>query len=265
MTSSKEFAGKIRFRARRLANSVGYDIHKLSEAPTAPVEPERPPTILPSTDEAIADLMEVARPRAVIDVGANVGQFARKMRDLGFDGPIISFEPQPEAHAALSAAAEHDPEWTVAPRCAVGASNGSAQILVASNSETSSMLETLDLLTDNAPTAVNIGAAETPVRRLDDLLAELGFDPKDSLLKVDTQGFESEVLRGAALTLPVVAAAHVELSLAPLYDGQALASEIFALFGAAGLELSIINDCFNAGDGRILQIDGGFTRMGTRK
>lgn len=265
MTSSQELAGRIRSRARGLANELGYDVHKLREKPAQPVEPERPPTILPSADEAIAELMEVAHPRAVIDVGANTGQFASWVRNSGFDGPIISFEPQPEEHAALAAAAELDSAWIVAPRCALGASDGTAQIHVAGNSQSSSMLEMLDLHKDNAPTSAYVDSLETPVRRLDDVVAELGFDPADALLKIDTQGFETEVLRGAPLTLPAIVAAHVELSLAPLYDGQALASEIFALFGAAGLELSIINDCFNTGDGRILQIDGGFTRMGAGK
>lgn len=262
MSSSHELAGRIRSRARGLANDLGYDVHKLREAPEPGAEPERPPTILPNADEAVAELMEVARPRAVIDVGANVGQFASWVRRSGFDGPIISFEPQPDEHAELAAASELDAEWTVAPRCAVGSGDGTAQIHVAGNSQSSSMLEMLDLHKDNAPASVYVDSLETPVRRLDDLLAEFDFDPAGALLKIDTQGFESEVLRGASLTLPVIAAAHVELSLAPLYDGQALVSEIFALFGAAGLELSIINDCFNADDGKILQIDGGFTRMG---
>jgi len=264
MTSSQELAGKIRSRARGLANELGYDVHKLKEEPDQPVEPERQQTILPGADEATARLMAVAQPRAVIDIGANIGQFASWVRASGFDGPIISFEPQPEEHAALTAAAERDPEWIVAPRCALGSSEGTAQIHVAGNSQSSSMLEMLDLHKDNAPTSAYVDSIETPVRRLDDMLAELGFDPTDALLKIDTQGFETEVLRGAPSTLPVIAAAHVELSLAPLYDGQALASEIFALFGAAGLELSIINDCFNTGDGQILQIDGGFTRLGSR-
>jgi FkbM family methyltransferase len=262
MTSSQELAGRIRSRARGLANELGYDVHKLREDPDERVESGRPPTILPGANEAIAQLMEVAQPRAVIDVGANIGQFASWVRGSGFEGPIISFEPQPDEHAALTAAAERDPEWIVAPRCAVGATDGSAQIHVAGNSQSSSMLEMLDLHKDNAPTSAYVDSLETPVHRLDDMLAELGFDPTNSLLKIDTQGFETEVLRGASSTLPVIAAAHVELSLAPLYEGQALASEIFALFGAAGLELSIINDCFNTGDGRILQIDGGFTRLG---
>lgn len=262
MSSTQELAGKLRSRARGLVNDLGYDVHKLRDAPEQSAEPERPPTILPSADEATAVLLESTQPSAVIDVGANTGQFASRVRGSGFDGPIISFEPQPEEHAALTAAAALDSEWIVAPRCALGAGDGTAQINVAGNSESSSMLEMLDLHKDNAPTSAYVNSFETPVRRLDDMLAELGFDPEGALLKIDTQGFEAEVLRGAPLTLPVITAAHVELSLAPLYDGQALASEIFALFGAAGLELTIINDCFNTGDGRILQIDGGFTRMG---
>ncbi|MBI2690735.1 MAG: FkbM family methyltransferase [Solirubrobacterales bacterium] len=265
MTSSRELAGKIRSRARGLANDLGYDVHKLRDEPVQPGEPDLPPTTLLSADEAIAELMEVAHPRAVIDVGANIGQFASWVRGSGFDGPIISFEPQPVEHAELTAAAEFDSEWFVAPRCAVGASDGNAQIHVAGNSQSSSMLGMLDLHRDNAPTSAYVDSIETPIRRLDDLLAELGFDPTDALLKIDTQGYEAEVLRGAPSTLPVIAAAHVELSLAPLYAGQALASEIFALFGAAGLELAIINDCFNTGDGQILQIDGGFTRLNAAK
>jgi FkbM family methyltransferase len=262
MSSTQDLAGKIRSRARGLANELGYDVHKLRQPPDQPIGPDRPRTFLPGANEAIAQLMEVAQPRAVIDVGANIGQFASWVRASGFDGPIISFEPQPEEHAVLAAAADVDPEWIVAPRCAVGSGDGTATIHVAGNSQSSSLLAMLDLHQDNAPTSAYVDSLETPVHRLDDMLADLGFDPADALLKIDTQGFETEVLRGAPLSLPVIAAAHVELSLAPLYEGQALPSEIFALFGAAGLELSIINDCFNTGDGRILQIDGGFTRLG---
>jgi FkbM family methyltransferase len=210
-------------------------------------------------------LLRQVEPRAVIDVGANIGQFASWVRESGYTGEIISFEPQPEEHAVLVESAKSDPAWTVAPRCALGAGDGTVQIHVSANSQSSSILPMLDLCSDNAPTAAYVDAIETPVRRLDDVLAEVGFDPRDSLLKIDTQGFETEVLRGATATLPVIAAANVELSLAPLYEGQALASEIFALFGAAGLELSIINDCFNTGDGQILQIDGSFTRVGAKK
>lgn len=262
MPSAEEIAGQTRSRARDLIKKLGYDVHRIREEPP---EPERRPTILPTADEATASLIEAAKPQAVLDVGANIGQFASWVRGSGFTGRIISFEPQPDEHAALVAAAESDPAWTVAPRCALGSSTGAAQIHRSGNSQSSSMLEMLDLHSDNAPASAYVDSVEAPVRTLDDVLAELGFDAKDSLLKIDTQGFEAEVLKGATATLPLIAAASAELSLAQLYDGQAMASEIFALFGAAGLELTSINDCFNTADGQILQIDGTFTRMGAGK
>jgi FkbM family methyltransferase len=221
MTTAQEIAEKTRSRARSLVQGFGYDVHKLRDEPTA-------------------QLMEVAASSAVIGVGANTGQFASWVRDTGFEGEIISFEPQPEEHAALVSAAETDPARTIAPRCAPGAANGTAQIHVAGNSLSSSLLEMLDLHSANATMSAYADS-------------------------IDTQGSEAEVLGGATTTLPKIAADHAELSLAPLYDGQALASEIFALFGAAGLELTAVNEYFNTGDCQIAQTDGGFTRMGERK
>ncbi|MBJ7354166.1 MAG: FkbM family methyltransferase [Thermoleophilaceae bacterium] len=268
MLSAQELAGRMRSRARSLVQQLGYDVHKIRAEPTPPAPPTPPepsPLNLPTADQAIATLIENTNPRAVIDVGANIGQFATWVRDAGFNGEIISFEPQIEEHKVLAGIAEPDADWVVAPRCALGASEGVAQLHLAGNSQSSSLLDMLELHSANAPTSVYVDSVETPVRRLDDVLAEVGFDPADALLKIDTQGFETEVLRGASATLPLVVAAHVELSLAPLYADQALTSEIFALLAAADLELSMVNDGFRTPDGQLLQIDGGFMRMGSGK
>ena len=40
---------------------------------------------------------------AVIDVGANIGQYGRRLRAAGWSGPILSYEPIPELHEALLA------------------------------------------------------------------------------------------------------------------------------------------------------------------
>ncbi|MBJ7457927.1 MAG: FkbM family methyltransferase [Thermoleophilaceae bacterium] len=259
MINWSELAGKSRMHARAAANRFGYDVHKIDPVPD--LTPARPPTTLPTAEAGTARLMQQTRPRAVIDVGANVGQFASWVRASGFTGPIISFEPQPDEHAELLRASENDPDWTIVPRVAVGSADGAAQIHLAGNSQSSSLLKMLDLHVVNAPDSAYVGTVETPVRRLDDLLAEADFDPTDALLKVDTQGYEHEVLRGAPDTLGRISSAMLELSLAPLYDGQALASNLFTLLGSAGLELSMLIGCFNSGDGEILQCDGAFTRL----
>ena len=72
---------------------------------------------------------------SVIDVGANAGQFRDQIRDeVGFAGPIYSFEPDPALVAALMCRAVADPAWTVFP-CALGASAGTMALNVMENSE----------------------------------------------------------------------------------------------------------------------------------
>ena len=70
----------------------------------------------------------------ILDVGADSGQFAQDLRVDGCRGQIVSFEPLSQAHAVLAAVAASDPLWDVTERCAVGASDRSAEINIADNS-----------------------------------------------------------------------------------------------------------------------------------
>jgi FkbM family methyltransferase len=157
--------------------------------------------------------------RCILDVGANVGQYASELREWGYRGQIVSFEPLSQAHAALSRAAAGDPAWTVAPRCAVGAARASSVINIAANSVSSSLLEMNETHEKAAPNSKYSGREEVEIRPLDDLVAELCDPAGPFYLKIDTQGYEKAVLEGAAKTLPRCAAVQLELSLTPLYDG----------------------------------------------
>ncbi len=55
----------------------------------------------------------------VIDVGANVGQYGTQLRDWGYRGRIMSFEPMRDEYAALSRLAEADGNWDTT-RCSPG-------------------------------------------------------------------------------------------------------------------------------------------------
>src|SRR5258707_26838 len=79
----------------------------------------------------------------VLDVGANTGQFVHQCRAAGYKGEIISFEPSADAHAGLLRSAAADPLWTVADRMALGATTGEAEINIAANSYSSSILPML--------------------------------------------------------------------------------------------------------------------------
>lgn len=198
---------------------------------------------------------------AVIDVGANDGGYGRFLREGGFRGAILSFEPLSVAHAALTVAAARDPDWHVAPRMALGEADGTADIHVAGNSTSSSLLPMRALHVDAAPKSKYVGIEHVPVRTLDGVRHAAIDRATRILLKIDTQGYEMPVLRGAAALLRRVTGVQLELSLAPLYEGQALYREIIDTLADAGLELwNVLPGFVDPSSGRMLQFDGVFFR-----
>ena len=103
----------------------------------------------------------------VLDVGANVGQFASEIRQNGFAGQIVSFEPLGDAYAELQQACAHDSMWDAYPRCALGDHEGEVEINVAANSESSSILPMLELHRNAAPQSVYKGVEKVVLNTLD--------------------------------------------------------------------------------------------------
>jgi FkbM family methyltransferase len=209
------------------------------------------------------ELIRGRRIDVVLDVGANDGPFAKALRAAGYTGRIVSFEPQSEAFGRLSAAAAADPAWT-GHRLALGATDGEAELHLAGNSSSSSLLEMSAQHLASAPESRYQGSESVPVARLDTLRAELVGAGDRVYLKVDTQGYELEVLRGAAGTLPQVDVVDVELSLVPLYDGAPLFDEVMHHLAGHGFVPVSLEPAFtDPADGRLLQLDGLFVRPAT--
>ena len=199
----------------------------------------------------------------VVDVGANTGQFARECRTAGYKGKIISFEPSAAAHAILLQSAVSDPLWKVADRMALGAAYGQTEINIAANSFSSSILPMLDTHLSAAPASRYLHKERVPLRRLDDILS-----PSDRriFLKLDVQGYESQVLTGATQLLAHTVAVQLEMSLLPLYEGEVLMSEVSTRMTGNGFELWDIEPSFrDPATGRLLQIDGIFTRPSSNR
>jgi len=197
--------------------------------------------------------------RTVLDVGANTGQFAAELRRRGYRGPIISFEPLSHAHALMLAAAATDPGWIVAERMALGAEEGEVEINVSENSASSSLLEVAARSIEAESLTRFIGSETTPVRRLDDVVLAEWEAPL--AIKLDTQGFELEVLRGAAETLKRTELVATEISLARLYHGGATASEVFAFLDRAGFRpISVTEGFADSRRHEVLQVDAVFVR-----
>ena len=199
----------------------------------------------------------------VIDVGANEGQYAAGLREIGYKGRIISVEPLTDAYARLCKASAHDSGWTVIPRTAIGDRDGSIVINIAANSgASSSALPMSDTLLDAAPEIAYIGSETVPIAKLDSIHPGWGLeDVEKTFLKIDVQGFESQVLAGAATLLSNIRGVQIELSLLPLYRGQVLALPIIQDLIAAGFELwHLMPEFVDQKSGRLLQFDAIFFR-----
>ncbi len=192
----------------------------------------------------------------VLDVGGNHGQTGQLMREIGFKGRIVSFEPLPSAHAILSEKASSDRLWEVAPRTAIGDTEGTAIIHESEASDVSSILPaTAEMHAAFHKTRV-IGDIETEVKTLDSLFDSYVKPGERVLLKVDTQGYEKAVLEGASASLDKIAGIRIELSLFALYEGETPYLELLQMLERKGFETYMLTETnFSVDLRRQLQID----------
>ncbi|MBF0235980.1 MAG: FkbM family methyltransferase [Desulfamplus sp.] len=198
----------------------------------------------------------------VLDIGANSGQFAKSLRTMGYSGKIVSFEPLSAPHLELMRNASSDMKWQVHQRCAIGDFNGQIQINVAGNSFSSSILPILNAHTSAESKSAYIAKETVNIQTLDTVAPQYLVDKRRFHIKIDTQGFEWQVLNGASDTLKNACGLTLELSLIPLYAGQRLWREIIDRLGAEGFTLWALQPEFiDPRDGRTLQVDATFFRL----
>jgi FkbM family methyltransferase len=207
----------------------------------------------------LAMLLDHHKVDVVLDVGANTGQYARSLRQFGYRGQIVSFEPMEVEHAALARSAAKDHHWRTV-HYALGQTQGDSVINVAGNSISSSILPMLETHATIAPHSLYTHTEKIEVNRLDDVLGELVMDSQRVFLKIDTQGFEREVLAGAAASIPKLVGLQIEMSFVPLYDGQMLLAEALKTATGYGMVMEGVESGFMHQDGRLFQMDGIFFR-----
>lgn len=201
----------------------------------------------------------------VIDVGANRGQYAAALRAAGWRGRIVSFEPLSEPYAQLAMASEQDAAWECR-RVALGRRRGGTRLNVSEDSRNSSVLTVGARHLRTVPDSRIVSVESVTMDRLDAIWPEVVRGARRPYLKMDTQGYELEVLHGAVRVLESAVVVEAELSLLPVYDSGPLFDDIFEFVSRRGFApIAFEGVLDDAETGEMLQADAIFRRTGASR
>jgi FkbM family methyltransferase len=216
-TRTEHMPTKLRTRLRYLArNLIGYDVHKYS------AEKELDPF-----NDAVA-VLGAASPITAFDVGANKGQTITAVLNAFPKATIHAFEPSPETfdrHLALLAS------WNIkVNKCGLGSTTGVLTFHENDSSDMSSFLPLGPSGWGNVSRKITV-----PVTTVDEYAAKNEIDHID-LLKIDTQGFDLEVIKGAGAMLGRgrIDLLLTEVTLDALYVGLPRFDQIYGFMADRG-------------------------------
>ncbi|MGR3931843.1 FkbM family methyltransferase [Streptomyces sp. BRA346] len=186
----------------------------------------------------VAGLLEKYQVNCVFDVGANAGQYGRRLRRLGYTGRIVSFEPTEEAFAKLEKAAKDDPEWWVFP-FALGREEATQSMHVGW-ATMNSLLGASDYGKERYRRFAKDRTEEIEIRRLDSVMdkALAGLTDPRPYLKMDTQGYDLEVFAGAGDRIEEFVGLQSEVAVLRLYEGSPAMSEAIAAYEDSGFGIT---------------------------
>lgn len=198
-------------------------------------------------------------PLTVVDIGANEGQFTRAILQTFPAAKIFAFEP------LLAAAREFERHFRANDRVrfhrqACGDLAGEAEININTFSQSSSILRLAEYHRSKFPSANEIGKAAVEVVRLDDAIRDYDFNIP-ALLKIDVQGYELHVLRGAKETLSRTQYVLVETCFVPMYEEEPAFEEIMKVLNDSGFRfMGPLSVLWDETKGIALQMDALFGR-----
>jgi len=194
--------------------------------------------------------------KVIIDVGANIGQFAQRFHKIIPEAKIYSFEPIKHCFEELkvNTAGINIEVFNFA----LGDTEEQVDINISKHSPSSSLLEMADLHKE-VFAGTDFQQKETIiVKKLDDIMPQLG-ELENILLKIDVQGFEDRVIRGGQETLKKVNTVIIETSFQELYHGQLLFDGIYRQLTDLGFVFGgNLSQAFNPKDGDILYAESIF-------
>lgn len=196
----------------------------------------------------------------VLDVGGNIGEFAELCRLTWPDASIDSFEPIPGAANTNRKRADRSGGWRV-HEVAIGSTDGTATLRLCTNQHSAStMMEPGKLRRERFGIRDVFHPIEVEVARLDRFRGLID-DGGRTLLKVDVEGFELEVLRGALHVLELVHVAIVEINQEPdIFVGAPSPDVVDAELRNVGLYFAGVAGVQLDPRGEVVQFDGVWSR-----
>jgi FkbM family methyltransferase len=197
----------------------------------------------------------------VLDVGANLGQYAVELRLIGFKGLIISFEPTPSLHAQIARWSKSHKNWATM-QIALGRETGTLPLNVMAVSTLNSFHQPSTAETDSfASVNTVVETVDVRVETLNELLpklqAQYGF--RRPFLKMDTQGHDVDVFDGANQVHDRIVGLQSEISVKRIYQGTLTWTEAIAHYQQDGFDLAGLY-AVNPGESELCELDCFMTR-----
>jgi len=197
--------------------------------------------------------------KTVLDVGASDGAFSTKARSIFPDAMIYAFEPIPQSYDKLIKKFKADSKFK-AFNVALGDNTGKLDFFKNEHIGASSFMKISDLQINAHPYTKDYSKIKVNIDRLDNYTEDLKINP-NILLKLDVQGYEIEVLKGAEKLLEEVKIVFSEVCFDYLYEGQPLFGDIIDFLSLRGYRISgIENIAQSIKDGTYLNADVFFIR-----
>jgi FkbM family methyltransferase len=205
-----------------------------------------------------------ASPKTVIDIGANVGQFAVAASRLFADAHVCSIEPDSRTATRLRNNLKSEQNANVLVT-AVGDYVGEVVFHVNNDSQVSSMLALGQDRVSAFPQSKVVEEISVPISTLDALFIQHQFE-KPILVKIDVQGAEDKVIRGSGKFLQDVDWVLMEVTFADLYEGEMDFQNISNLMAESGFKfVRPLNFHVSPLTGEIIEMDALFWREPIRR
>lgn len=195
----------------------------------------------------------------IIDIGASTGQYAKMLRRFGYEKYIFSIEPVSKSFKILNKNCSSDKKWS-SKQCIISQQNKKKiKINVSKDFDNSSILNSTELHLKNHKGAEFFYTEEVDSKSLDQLLNDDINVQKNMMLKIDTQGTESDILESGDTSLGKFKLIQVELSIQKLYTNQKLWTDVVQYMKEKEFDVwSIIPGYKQKDKGQLYQLDAIF-------